>query len=113
MSRDTLSTFFSKAADPVAGVLLRAGFVGFFVCWGICWNSEQQVLGRPELRRASPTRTAAIEMKGVTWYVVPSLAHRYETANDLIGLFWVLGAAGGAIRERNRIAAWWKSRTTH
>jgi phage shock protein PspC (stress-responsive transcriptional regulator) len=52
-------------------------------------------------------------MKGVTWYVVPGLAHRYETANDLIGLFWVLGAAGGAIRERNRIAAWWKSRTTH
>jgi hypothetical protein len=84
--------------------------VGFFVCWGIGWNSEQQVLGREELRHPSEKRTAPIEMKGVIWYVEPAFARRYDTADDLIGVFWAMFAAGGAIKERRRIANWWRSR---
>ena len=65
-----------------------------------------------ELRHPSEKRTAPIEMRGVTWYVEPGFAHRYNAADHFIGIFWVLGAGGGAIKERKRIANWWRSRRT-
>jgi hypothetical protein len=100
----------SKAADAVAYVLLLIGIVGFFVCWGIGWNSQLQVLGRTEQRHPSAQRTAPIEMKGVTWYVEPEFAHRYNLADNLIAVFWVAAVVGGGVKERKRIAAWWRLR---
>ena len=102
----------SKTLDVVGAFLILIGFGGFFVCWVVGWNSEQQVLGRAELRQPSGKRTAPIEMKGVTWYVEPAFARRYNTADYFIGGFWLLGVAGGAIRERKRIITWWRSRRT-
>jgi hypothetical protein len=107
---ETSKTTFRSTGDLIGSALLLIGVVGFFVCWGIGRNAEQQVLGRAELRHPSDKRTAQIEMKGVTWYVEPGFAHRYNTASDFSGIFWVVGAAGGAMKERKRIASWWKSR---
>ena len=104
------ATIRSRAADAAAYTLLLIGIVGFLVCWGIGWNSELQVLGRTELRQPSPRRTASIEMKGMTWYVEPGFAHRYDLADNLINVFWLAAAAGGGIKERNRITTWWRSR---
>lgn len=110
MSGESVTKLRSKILDNIATVLLLVGVLGFFACWGIGWESQQQVLGRTELRDPSLKRTAAIEMKGVTWYVEPGFARRYKTADNLTFVFWLLGAAGGPIQERKRLAAWWRSR---
>jgi hypothetical protein len=49
-------------------------------------------------------------MKGVTWYVEPEFAHRYNLADNLIAVFWVAAVVGGGVKERKRIAAWRRSR---
>ena len=105
-----MTIFRSKVADVIGYVLILTGFIGFFVCWGIGWNTQLEVLGRMELRQPSAQRPAPIEMKGVTWYVDPGLAHRYELADNLIIVFWTIGVVGGLVKERARIQSWWKTR---
>ena len=100
----------SKAVDFFATALALAGFVGFAVCWGIGWNAQLEVLGRAELRHPSAQRSAQIELKGVTWYVDPSFARRFNLADNLIIVFWMIGVAGGVLKERERIRVWWESR---
>jgi hypothetical protein len=110
VAEESETTLRSKAVDLIGTVFLLIGFAGFFVCAAVEGDSEQQVLSRTELRHPSDKRTAPIEMKGITWYVEPGFAHRYNTADDFIPAFWALAAAGGAMRERKRIWSWWRSR---
>jgi hypothetical protein len=105
-----MTIFRSKAADAIGYALALIGIVGFFVCWGIGWNTQSEVLGRTELRQPSAERPAPIEMKGVTWYVDRASADRFKLADSLIIVFWTSGVAGGLVKERARIRAWWISR---
>ncbi|MES2137325.1 MAG: hypothetical protein V4502_09755 [Pseudomonadota bacterium] len=104
-----MTTFRSKAVDRIAYALVLIGFAGFFVCWGIGWTAEGRVLGKPEFEHPTAERSARIEMKEATFFVEPNYARRYRFADSFSLVFWLIAVGGAGIKERDRIATWWKS----
>jgi hypothetical protein len=105
-----MTTFRSKLTDGIGTFLLIVGFIGFSICWKIGWDAQERILTTNAFDRPAVGRSAAIEMKGRTFYVEPDYGRRFRLADNLIFPFWGIAAVGMGLRQREKIRQWWKQR---